>query len=122
VSAKRKTFTVLVVDDEPELTQILVQFLDRQGYDAFGITGGAHVVQWTLNHHCDVVILDLFLRDAKGLSLIAPIRKASPKTRVIVMSGMHDSDLEASALREGASRYFRKPVDFDALSQALKSE
>jgi DNA-binding NtrC family response regulator len=118
--SKRKASTVLIVDDEPELAQMLVQYLDRQGYHAFGITGGADVVHWVLNHHCDAVILDLLLRDANGLSLIAPIRKASPKTRVIVMSGMADPDLEASALREGASHFFRKPLDFSSLSQALE--
>ena len=116
---KRKASTVLIVDDEPEVTQMLVQYLDRQGYHAFGITGGADVVHWIVNHHCDAVVLDLLLSDANGLSLIAPIRKASPQTRVIVMSGMGDPDVEATALQEGASHYFHKPLDFSSLSEAL---
>ena len=119
---ERKALTVLVVDDERELTQILVQYLNSQGYHAIGITGGADAVHWVLKHQCDAVVLDLMLRDVKGLSLIAPIRQASPKTRVIIMTGMDDPELEASALHEGASRYFRKPVDFMVLKQALDQD
>jgi len=111
---------VVVVDDEPELTKLIVQWLNKRGHRAFGITGGADIVQWVVKQDCDAVILDVVLRDANGLSLIAPIRKASPKTRVIVMSGTNDSTLANRATEEGAASFLAKPIDLGSLAAALE--
>lgn len=66
-----------------------------------------------------MVILDVNLKDAHGLALIAPIRKASPNTQVIIMSGMDDPAAAALAVKEGAIAYLSKPIDLQALAKAL---
>lgn len=77
------------------------------------------MVHWIANHTCDAVLIDRVLRDGDGLSLIAPIRKTSPQTRVILMSGGYEGDLESRALQAGASHCFLKPIDFSALTAAF---
>jgi DNA-binding NtrC family response regulator len=99
---------------------MLVEWLSKMGHEAIGITGGKDAAHWVTNHKCDVVLLDLKLPDANGLSLIAPIRQASPTTKVIVITGIEGPALAVNAVKEGASHYLTKPIDFAALAQALR--
>ena|SRR5207253_8189777 len=98
---------------------MLVQWLRKAGHEAFGITEGRDVVQWVRKQQSDVVLLDLVLHDVNGLSLIALIKNASPKTKVIMMSGMNDPDFAVIAVQEGASQFLSKPIDFSMLTRAL---
>jgi len=66
-----------------------------------------------------LVIFELRLPDADGISLIAPIRRASPKTRVIAMSEINDPNVAAEAKQEGAAAFLAKPIDFGVLMNTL---
>ena len=110
---------ILVVDDEAELTQILVEWLSKKGHEAVGLTAGSSVRDWVTQNDVDVVLLDLLMPDANGLSLISRIRQLKPETKIIIVSAIDDPKIAASAIREGASSYLAKPIDFEILQRVL---
>ena len=110
---------VLVIDDEVDLTLVLVEWLSRRGYEAFRISRGTEIRDWVQSHEVDVILLDLMMPDANGLSLISQLRAWKPQTKVIIISAIDDPKIAAAAVREGASFYLAKPHDFDELERIL---
>ena len=71
----------------------------------------------------DVVITDLIMPDMEGIETITALRKQNPKVKVIAISGggkNRSEDYLSLALKLGAQRTFSKPVDRDALLEAVK--
>jgi DNA-binding response OmpR family regulator len=110
---------ILVIDDEVDLAMVMVEWLSRRGYEAFGISRGSEIKDWVQSHQVDVILLDLMMPDANGLSLISQLRAWKPQTKVIIISAIDDPKIAASAVREGASFYLAKPVDFAELERIL---
>ena len=109
----------MIVDDEVDLTEILVEWLTGRGHEALGINRGGEVRTWIQNHDVDVILLDLLMPDANGLSLISYVRALKPHTKVIIVSAIDDPKIAASAVHEGASFYLTKPIDFAELERIL---
>jgi two-component system OmpR family response regulator len=65
---------ILIVDDDPEIRQLLVDYLVRNGYDALPAANGREMVQMLGKHAIDLVVLDLMLPDADGLELCRDLR------------------------------------------------
>ena len=110
---------ILVVDDEPDFVSLTVQWLTRHGHEAMGIAGASELTEWVVKRRSEVVLLDLILPYANGLSLISKLRSASPSTSIVVVTGLADAQLAAAAIKEGATDYLTKPVDFDVLKRVL---
>jgi len=109
----------LVIDDEVDLAMVMVEWLSRRGHEAFRISRGNEIKGWVQSHHVDVILLDLMMPDANGLSLISQLRAWKPQTMVIIISAIDDPKIAAAAVREGASFYLAKPVDFSELERIL---
>lgn len=97
----------------------MLEWLSRKGHEAFRITQGTEVRDWVQAHDVDVILLDLLMPDANGLSLISQLRALKPNTKVIIISAIDDPKIAAAAVREGATFYLAKPIDFDELEQIL---
>ena len=110
---------ILVVDDEPEVVSVLIDHLSARGHAVFGITGGADVTSWVQKHNCDLLLLDVSLPDVNGLNKISEVLSRSPKTKVIVMSGLHKETWAETALRNGAFGCIQKPIELDKLQRLV---
>ena len=110
---------ILVVDDEPEVVSVLIDHLSARGHAVFGITGGADVTSWVQKHNCDLLLLDVSLPDVNGLNKISEVLSRSPKTKVIVMSGLHKGTWAETALRNGAFGCIQKPIELDKLQRLV---
>ncbi len=110
---------ILVVDDEPEVVSVLIDYLSARGHAVFGITGGADVTSWVQKHNCDLLLLDVSLPDVNGLNKISEVLSRSPKTKVIVMSGLHEETWDETALRNGAFGCIQKPIELDKLQRLV---
>jgi|SRR5579862_4638236 len=109
---------ILIVDDEPEIVSILIRWISTCGHDAFGITGGADVISWVQKQGFDVVLLDIRLPDADGLSIVADL-VAKTKAKIIVMSGLPEDTWIETAMRNGAHYWLTKPLSFSRLEEIL---
>ncbi|HTE92097.1 MAG TPA: response regulator, partial [Bradyrhizobium sp.] len=69
---------------------------------------------------CRVAILDVWMPDMNGLEVQAALRKHSPVTRIIFMSGRDDPSVRQTALEAGAFGFLSKPFDDEVLLQLVR--
>jgi two-component system response regulator FixJ len=69
---------------------------------------------------CRIAIIDIWMPDMSGLEVQAVLRKTSPNTRVIFMSGRDDPSARQVALEEGAVGFLSKPFDDEVLLQLVR--
>jgi DNA-binding response OmpR family regulator len=109
---------VLVVDDDPVLTRLLVAILGKPGRIVRVATTGVAILEELRSHRFDLVILDLGLPDLDGRMVLASLRK-NPLTAtlpVLVVSASSEEWVAAECLALGAIGYVSKPFDPMALA------
>jgi len=113
------TLSVLVVDDDATIRETLVEFFETFGHTARGASTASEARAMATEHAPDVVLLDLRLPDASGLLLLDALRADDPDVGVIVLSGFADVPTTVGAMQRGAVDVLEKPVDLDALADAV---
>ncbi|HEY8962856.1 MAG TPA: response regulator transcription factor [Alphaproteobacteria bacterium] len=111
--------TVLSVDDDQNLQDVLKAYLEEDGYKVIGAGSGAQLDSLG-DANFDVVLLDLMLPDSEGLSLINKIR-AKSKAPIIIVSGKSDTTEKIVGLEMGADDYITKPFEMRELSARIKA-
>lgn len=111
---------VLVVEDEPRLLRALEINLRAHGYACVTAVDGETALSAVVEHHPDIVVLDLGLPDLDGVEVIRRIRGWS-QVHVIVLSARHGSQDKVEALDAGADDYVTKPFGLDELLARLRA-
>lgn len=108
-----RTRTVLVVDDDPDVSKLVKMQLERSGYRVFTLGRGASVVAWVTRKRPDLILLDLILPDMEGLAGLDVLRelKETPATADIPVIAMTIAQDDGTAWTLGAADYLTKPVD-----------
>jgi DNA-binding NtrC family response regulator len=106
---------ILLIDDEPELRELLEEQLRDAGHKVQTAVDGRDGKDQLMRRVFDVVICDVRLPKIDGLTLLRYIRKEIPSTDVILMTAYADVAQAVSALKEGAYDYLTKPFDVDEL-------
>jgi CheY-like chemotaxis protein len=110
---------VLVVDDEPEVRQVLVEFLSSRGYDVIPASRGAEAVAIVETDKPDLVLLDVAMPDMDGVETLRRINAIAPDLAVIMVTANADIGVTSKLLALGAVDYVPKPFDLDYLDQAV---
>ncbi len=110
---------VLVVDDEPEVRQVLLEFLSSRGYDVTIASGGAEAVAMVGTVKPDLVLLDVAMPDMDGVETLKQIVAIEPALAVIMVTANADIGVTSKLLALGAVDYVPKPFDLDYLDQAV---
>jgi CheY-like chemotaxis protein len=110
---------VLVVDDEPEVRQVLLEFLSSRGYDVEAASGGAEAVAIVEAARPDLVLLDVAMPDMDGVETLKRINAIAPDLAVIMVTANADIGITSKLLALGAVDYVPKPFDLDYLDQAV---
>jgi DNA-binding NtrC family response regulator len=117
---KVPTARILVIDDNPEVVDILVTCLREAGYGVLGALTGAEGLKDFVLSRPDLVLLDIALPDGMdGIELLKRIHSINPTARVIMVTGNTDPQLARQALELGALAYIDKPFDFDYLRRVV---
>jgi len=111
--------SVLLVDDERELLSSLQSVLARRGMDVATAEDGAAALKLLRERPVDVVVLDVKLPEISGLDVLKRIKQESPATEVLLLTGHPNVDDALKGVGLGAMDYLRKPVDVDALVEAI---
>jgi len=111
---------ILVIDDNPNLVDILVTCLRDEGYGVSGALTGDDGLKDFLLSRPDLVLLDLALAgEMGGLELLKRIHSINPRSKVIMVTGNTDPQLARRALELGALAYVDKPFDFAYLKRVV---
>jgi two-component system response regulator FixJ len=89
------------------------------GYDAHVFSSAIEFLSTTLPGADSCLIIDIAMPEMDGLALQAELARRMCKTPIIFITALSDPDLRERAKRAGASAFFQKPVDADALCDAI---
>ena len=113
---------VLVVDDEPEVRQVLHAFLSSRGYDVTTASGGAEAVAIVETIKPDLVLLDVTMSGMDGVETLKRMVAIEPALSVIMVTANADIGTTSKLLALGAVDYVPKPLDLDYLDQAVSTQ
>jgi len=117
-----QTKRLLLVDDDPIFNRILTRALSQRGFDV----ASAHSIdeggQSIASDTPDYAVLDLNVAGSSGLKLISVLKQANPACRILVLTGYASITTAVDAIKLGATQYLAKPVDVDAIVNALEAE
>lgn len=112
---------VLVVDDEKQFAENLCRVLSFRDIDATAAFDGDKALKIiNSSENFDAVVLDVKMPGMNGIETLTEIKKISPGTEVIMLTGHADIESGIEAIRIGAYDYLLKPCDIDALAEKLK--
>jgi len=111
---------ILVVDDEKIIRESLSYILKREGYEVEEAENGKVAYNILKERSFDLVITDLEMPEMKGTELLEEIKKLNVQTSTVVITAYGSLETAISALRNGASDYILKPVEFDELLIKVK--
>ena len=112
---KSQDVRILVVDDEPMMSDSLRQHLVDEGYSVDTAASGAEAIDLFDGGAHHLVICDLQLPDMDGLTLLRHMKDAKPNTEVIVVTGYGSVQTAVEAIKAGAFYFVEKPFDFEEL-------
>lgn len=101
---------ILVVDDEPEITESLVRILRIEGYDATGVTNPITALEMVKKENYLIVISDIQMPEMRGTELLRSIKEYNGMIQVIIITGYVTIDNILTCLRRGANDCFFKPL------------
>jgi two-component system, response regulator, stage 0 sporulation protein F len=110
---------ILVIDDNPNVVDILGRCLREEGYSVLGALTSDEGLKLAILSRPELVLLDLALPGTNGIELLKRIRSTNPTTRVIIVTGNTDPALAREALELGALAYIDKPFDFAYLKRVI---
>ncbi len=113
-------YRVIVVDDERTAVDALSRLLRLDGYDVVGYTRALDGRAAIETEPFDAVVTDLEMPDLHGVDLVRVAQRVKHAAPVFVVSAYANSAVGMSALAAGARRVFGKPLDYDALAEALQ--
>jgi two-component system KDP operon response regulator KdpE len=111
---------ILVVDDEPQLTRVLLRSLTSKGYDVRIAGDGQFALQTFHDWPASLVITDLAMPNMGGLELCRRLRTIS-KVPIIVLSVRGEEKMKVEALDAGADDYITKPFGMDELLARIRA-
>ena len=101
--------SLLVVDDDPFMRELLTESFSDAGYRVASADSGKEALHLLSLSEFEVVLVDLSLPDVEGMELVDQISNGSPEAQIVIMTGYPSLDSAIEALRRGAQDYIIKP-------------
>ncbi len=119
-----KPFTILVVDDEENIRNVLESVFKGKGYGVIKAANGFEALKSVQEGLVDLAVIDLKMPGMDGMELLSRIKDHSAELPVVVMTGYADVETTAKALKAGASDFLAKPFGaqeiFHSVSRLLE--
>ena len=112
---------ILVVEDEPELSEVLVDTLEEERYAVDLATDGATADELAAINDYDLVILDWTIPGPSGIELLRDWRRQGSEIPVLMLTGRQDVADRVDGLDTGADDYLTKPFSFDELLARVRT-
>lgn len=113
--------SILIVDDEPGIRQLLSQILTDEGYEPSAVASGEEALKLVEGELFDLILLDLWLPGIDGLEVLKQLRGAGHGLPVIVISGHASGEQAVAAVRHGARDFLEKPLSYDRVVLSVRN-
>lgn len=112
---------VLIVDDEPDILELMEEEFRYCGYQTVTAVCGNDAVKILDNQHVDIVVSDYKMPNGNGMAVLSHVSKMGKKPVFFFVSGQADVSTE-DAVRAGAKKFFSKPFDLDELIKEIEQD
>lgn len=112
--------TILIVEDERHIANLLKKNLALDGYEPLLATTAHAALDHVQSRKIDLVLLDVMLPDGNGIDLCRNIKHRRPDVPVIILSALGQSSDRIKGLKSGADDYLPKPFDLEELSLRME--
>ena len=111
--------TVLVVDDDEHVRDVLTAAIQTKQRDVLSAASGEEALEVAKKHDVDLVLLDLSMPGMNGVETFRELHALRPGLPVVIVTGYPDSDLMARALEIGPFTVISKPVDLGQIQKTV---
>jgi DNA-binding response OmpR family regulator len=113
-------FKVMIVDDELDFLETIVKRLKARNIEVNGVESGYKALEALADRNPDVIILDVKMPGMDGIETLREIKKKSPLTEVIMLTGHASVESGIQGMQLGAFDYVMKPVALDELLEKVR--
>jgi len=110
----------LVVDDEPDLADVLTRLLRLEGWDAHSAGDVRTALETAATLNPDIVVLDVMLPDGSGLDVLRDLRRRNPDVCVLFLSARDSVDDRIAGITAGGDDYVTKPFSLEEVLARLR--
>jgi DNA-binding NtrC family response regulator len=110
---------ILVLDDEPIVGDRLKPALEKLGFEVESFTESQAAIQRITEEHFDVLVTDLKMQKPDGLEVMDFVKRSSPGTQVVIITGFATVDTAVETMRGGAVDFIAKPFKIRDLCELI---
>ncbi len=112
---------ILIAEDELLPRKNICRVLEDEGYQIHEAADGTEAIEAVNKNDLDLIILDLKMPGADGMTVLKHVRQASPQTLVLIMTAYASIETSVEALRLGAQDYILKPIVLDGVLKKVRT-
>lgn len=112
--------SVLIVDDDKDITDVITARLKKQGYDTHSVSDGESALEWVQSYKPALVLLDVRLPGISGTEVLRGILGSRPETYIVMMSSQSEIKIAVECIKIGAYDFFEKGCDFSIFDTKVK--
>ncbi|MBA7510316.1 Transcriptional regulatory protein TcrA [subsurface metagenome] len=111
---------ILVMDDEEEICKIFINWLSAEGHKVKSVLTGREAIELVKNEYFNVAFLDIIMPGIPGNIVLEEIKKISPETKVVMITGKLMNDyLLNKLIQKGAYGCIQKPFGIEEIKETL---
>lgn len=111
---------ILVVEDDLDACEMLVEYLEFDGFSIDAVHSGSDGLNFLAKHTPDIILLDIMMPEMSGIEMLKHIRRDSD-IPVLILTAKHDDTAKVLGLELGADDYLTKPYNPSELSARIKA-
>ncbi len=119
VTMKPSKYTILVVDDEERLRNLIVTFLSKLGHSCVTAIDGVDALDKMKGNKIDAVVTDIKMPNMDGITLAAKISIHYPELPILIMTAFEEDHVAGVAISVGARDFIKKPFSLNEFSIRL---
>jgi DNA-binding NtrC family response regulator len=119
--SKKMPISILAVDDEHNLLELLITALGKRGFKVRTALSGSEALKLLESESFQLALLDIKMGPLNGVQLLKEIKDRRPVIKVIMMTAYPTMETRLQASENGASAYLTKPVDLQKLVETINS-
>ncbi len=117
----KKDLTVLIIDDEPDILELMEEEFKYCGYSTMTAICGNDAIKVLDKESIDIIVSDYKMPNGNGMVVLSHVNKMTKPPIFFFVSGQADVSVE-DALRAGARKFFSKPFDLDELIKEIERD
>jgi len=117
---RQTQFSLLLVDDEPELISLLKNIFSNEGYAIYTALNGYDALAAMTKIRIDAALIDLRMPEMDGLTLLKEMKKLHPEIMVIMLTSYGDIQIAVNAIKQGAVDFLEKPLSYNGLPSRVR--